>query len=363
MSQLLLLSTRSMKEYTAAVARHISRLAPYLEADGIQGQISVERFADGEMEVSCQSSVRGRDVFLFANCSRNPLRLSVEECKLELYQAVDAIRRAKARSLTVFEPYMSCSRSDRITRRNSVGLWTHFKILASLGVQSILTYQLHSDKSKSMLDPSLCSIDDLPATLLLKQRLCDGYIGNLNALESQVRKDWVFCCVDSGGEKLAKGFADAFGAQLVIAHKQRNYAALNTVDSVSILSSSPIAGKTVWIVDDMIDTGGSVYTLVQELGKREVAAVNIATVHPVFSEPALARMRSLHEQGLLGQVLVSDTIPLSPSMQAELPGLSVVSSTELSARVILSADENKSFSAFFECFDAERYLNGSEFLF
>ena len=130
------------------------------------------------------------------------------------------------------------------------------KILSSLGARQIVTYQLHSDKSKSMLDHTICVMDDIPALTLLKRYLCDVYIKSIEKLEQEVRSQWAFCSVDAGGEKLARVFANAFGAPLVIAHKQRDYSRVNAIESVNILSAEPVEGKALWIVDDMVDTAG-----------------------------------------------------------------------------------------------------------
>lgn len=359
-----IMATRAMREYADRVAERASAmLDPPMDIQSIRLDLSVERFADGEMEATCRSSVRGKDVFLFASAARNASGLSVEECKLELYYAVDALKRAKAGRISIVEPYVSSSRSDRATRRNSVGLWVHFKTLSSLGADQIITCQLHSDKSKSMIDPVICGFDDVPASYLLKKYICDQYVKDLAFLKEVVRRDWVFCCVDSGGEKLAKRFAQAFGTELVIAHKQRDYSRTNCVESVTILSSTPIESKEVWIVDDMIDTGGSVYVLVRELARRGVKRVNIAAVHPLFSEPAVTRLGSLCDEGLIASLVVCDTIPCPDSLRARLPCLHVVSSADLFASVAVTIHQEDSLSRFFGDFDAEEYLSTLKFFF
>jgi len=126
-------ATRSMREYASQVITHLVKYPGFADsADTINGIdiLHTDRFADGEMEVSISRSVRGMDVILFASCARNEAHLTVEEAKIELYHTVDALKRSMARNIIVFEPFISCSRSDRATRRNSVGLWIHFKTLA-----------------------------------------------------------------------------------------------------------------------------------------------------------------------------------------------------------------------------------------
>lgn len=358
---LLILSTRSMRDYVDRVAYHIETFPEFHasnQSKDFVGTLNTVKFADGEMEVEVGTSLRGKDVYLFGNnAARNSYNLSVEENKLELYHAVDALRRSAAGKITLFEPYCSSSRSDRTTRRNSVGFWMHYKTLASLGVNHIVTYNLHSDKSRTVVDPTIGAIEDIPAISLLKEYITDTFIKSISFLEEHVRENWLFCSVDAGGEGVAKKYAQAFGTQLVIAHKQRDYHQANVVESINILTSSEIEGKEIWIVDDMVDTGGSVYTLVRELKKRGVGKVNIAAVHPVLSPPAVSRLSKLHEEGLLENMVVVDTVPCSDTLKEEMPFLHVVSSARLSAEVIMRMHEEGSLSPFFDPFNAWEYLS------
>jgi len=358
--ELVILSTRSMIDYASRVAYHLETF-PDFRGSGkprdFVGKLQTVRFADGEMEVEVNTSLRGKDVFLFGMAGRNGKNLSVEENKMELYHSIDALRRAQAGRITLFEPYCSSSRSDRTTRRNSVGFWVHYKTLSSLGVDHIITYQLHSDKSKTAVDPTKCAIDDVPANSLIEEYITDNFIKTQEYLKEHVQNDWAFCSVDAGGEGAAKKYARAFGTKLMIAHKQRDYNKRNTVESINILSDSPIEGKEVWIVDDMIDTAGSVYTLVKELSSRGVSGINIAAIHPVFSEPAVERLQGLHEEGLLNRVLVTDTVECDETLKERLPFLHVVSSARLSAEIVMRMHEEQSLSPFFDEFNSWEYLS------
>jgi ribose-phosphate pyrophosphokinase len=269
---------------------------------------------------------------------------------------VDALRRAQAQRITVFEPYCGPGRSDRLTRRNSVGLWLHFKILISLGIDHYITFQLHSEKSKTFIDPALCAVDDIPARALLKRYLCDNFIMTREKLHNDVRKKWLFCSVDAGGEGLAKRFAASFGTRMVISHKQRDYSAANTVESINILTAEPIEGKTLWVIDDMIDTGDSMSKLVRELASRSPAALNIAIVHPVFSPPALDRLGELCAEKLIGTILVTDTIPCTPEIRRTLPCLRVVSSTHLASEIVFRLNSELPLSSLLAQFNADDYL-------
>lgn len=318
-------------------------------------QLSVLRFADGEMEVELHKSVRGKIVFLFAACARSGPSQSVEGAKAELYHAVDVLRRSQAKKIVVFEPYISSSRSDRTTRRNSVGFWIHYKTLVSLGADHLITYQLHSDKSKTIFDPCLCAVDDISAISLLQRHLCDTAIRTRRILDEEVAGNWLFCSVDAGGEKLARRFALAFGAELVVAHKQRDYRRANAVESVSVLSAVPLEGRTAWIVDDMIDTGNSVYSLVGELAHRSLREINVMAVHPVLSDPAVDRLLELKDRGLLGRLVVCDTVPCDAARE-RLPFLEVIDSAPLSAEIVHTIATERQMSVLIDSFTPIEYL-------
>jgi len=322
----------------------------------IRGELSVVKFADGEMEAELGTSVRGCDAFLFAGSARNDAELSVEEAKMETYHAVDALRRAQAARITLFEPYCGPGRSDRLTRRNSVGLWVHFKILASLGIDHYVTFQLHSEKSKSFIDPARCAVDDLPAHALLKAALCGEFIRTKAALRDIVKREWMFCAVDAGGEALAKRFGSSFGTAIVISHKQRDYSSPNRVETINILASEPLEGKTLWIVDDMIDTGDSMCKLVRVLADRRPASISIAVVHPVFSPPALEQLGSLCAEGLIANILVTDTLPCPPETRAHLPCLRVVPSVGMAAEIVHRLNGELPLSPLLAPFNAPDYL-------
>ncbi|MDR2101250.1 MAG: ribose-phosphate diphosphokinase [Treponema sp.] len=359
MNDFVITATRSMRSYASRVTEYLAKFPSFSShvetMDGINA-LCTDRFADGEMEVVVKTSIRGKDIVLFTSCARNEAGIGVEEAKIELYHAVDALQRSQAERIIIFEPFVSCSRSDRTTRRSSVGLWVHLKILASLGTNHIVTYQLHSDKSKSMVDPTICVIDDIPALTLLKRHLCDVYIRNPATLENEVRPHWAFCSVDAGGEKLARRFANAFGSPLVVAHKQRDYSKANTIESINILSAEPIEGKILWIVDDMVDTGGSVESLIRVLAGFKPAEINLIAVHALFSTPAAERLARLSADGLLNRLMVTDTVYCPGSIPREIPGLEVVPSAELSAKIIRTILTNRPLGKLLRTFDAETYL-------
>jgi ribose-phosphate pyrophosphokinase len=279
--------------------------------------------------------------------------------------AVEALKRSQAAYIIVFEPFVSCSRSDRTTRRNSVGLWTHFKTLQGMGCNHIVTYQLHSDKSRMMLDPNRCVIDDVPIMGLLQEHICRRYIKNREFFHNEVRNEWAFCSVDAGGEKITRRFADAFGVPLVVAHKQRDYSKPHTIEKVFILSSKSLRDKKIWIIDDMVDTGGSVLTLVNALMNKRPAEINIVTAHGLFTDPAAKNLRRLARKGRLNRIIATDTvhIPYEHEPADFIPGLEVVDTVHLSASVLHNILGHNSMSPILEDFNAERYFTEPDKMF
>jgi ribose-phosphate pyrophosphokinase len=351
-----------MRDYASQVIASLSKYLSFSKlVDRIDGVdlLNTDCFANGEIEVTVNTSIRGRDVILFSSSARNEAGIGVEQAKIELYHAVDALKRCQANKIIVFEPFISCSRSDRTTRRSSGGLWVHLKTLYALGAQHIVTFQLHSDKSKTILDPAICAIDDIPAQTLLEKHLCDVYIKSNEKLEQEVKNQWAFCSVDAGGEKLARTFANSFGAPLVVAHKQRNYSRPNTVDSIQILSSEPVEGKNLWIIDDMIDTAGSVERLIRALAPLNPKEVNIIAVHALFLGPAVQRLSGLKGEGLLNRIIVTDTVCCS-NFDGQIEGFEIVRSAELAAKIIKAIINNESMSMLLQPFNASAYLGSPD---
>jgi len=358
MNPFIVCATRSMRNYASQVIGCLSKYLCFSKlTDQINGLdlLKTDIFANGEMEVTVKNSIRGRDVIIFSSCAKNEADINVGETKIELYHTIDALIRCQANRVIVFEPFISCSRSDRTTHRSSVGLWLHFKILSSLGARHIITFQLHSDKSKTMLDPSVCAIDDIPALTLLKKYLCDTYIKTLDNLENEVRGNWAFCSVDAGGEKIARGFANSFGAPLVVAHKQRDYSRPNTVESINILSADPVENKSLWIVDDMIDTAGSVEKLIRALSLLKPKDINIISVHAIFSPPATQKLDALIKEGLINRMIVTDTVCCS-GYKEKIPCIEVVQSAELASGILKTIINNESLGNLLKPFSASEYL-------
>jgi len=177
----------------------------------------------------------------------------------------------------------------------------------------------------------------------------------MQVLTEEVRPNWAFCSVDAGGEKFTKEFANAFRAAVMVAHKERDYSKANTVESINILSAEPVEGKTIWIVDDMIDTAGSVESLIRALQPLRPKEINIIAPHAIFSPPAPQRLNKLAEEKLLNRIIVADTVSASP-FPGIVPRIEIVPSAKVSAGIIRILTLNESLIKMLSPFVAEKYL-------
>jgi len=342
-------SGRSCKEYSNKVLQHLKEINEYTQKFvDLAGETKVKQFSDGEMEVEILNSVRRKDVYIIQNNSlRNEAGIPVHESKIELYHMIDALKRARAETITVIEPYISCARSDRATGRGSVGLWIHFNTMINLGASHIITLQLHSSKSTAIVDPNRCYIDNITVIPLIIKYILKNHIKTREYYETEVPKNWAVCSVDAGGESIAREVSTALNCPLIIGYKKRNYQAVNTVDNVTILTDQSLENKTVWIIDDMIDTGGSVYELVKALKKYKVKKINLAVIHPILSGKGIERLKSLYDEGFLNMCVVCDTVSILENVKRELPFLNIVETAPLLAKIIYKTNIGESLNEYF----------------
>ena len=352
-------SGRSSEEYATEVLQNLRNLNEYTSKFvDLAGEKQVKLFSHGEMEVEILTSVRKKDIYIIQHTSnRNCQMLSTHENKIELYHLVDALKRSHAGSITVFEPFISCSRSDRAYARNSSGLAIHFKTLVSIGANHIITYQIHSEKSKMMVDPVTAYIDDIPLYPVIQRYILKEFVKTRDYFHDVVHNNWAICSVDAGGEKVARNFADIFSCQLIIANKRRSYSKTNTIEGVSLLTDESIEGKTVWVIDDMIDTAGSIVELLKALKEKKPAQVNVAVVHPVLSGPGISRLIELHDLKYLDNLMVCDTIWISDQMKKDLPFMQIIPTAPLAADIIYKTNIGESLSVYYDPVNPYHVLN------
>ncbi|MDQ7827594.1 MAG: ribose-phosphate pyrophosphokinase [Armatimonadota bacterium] len=285
------------------------------------GELSLFRFADGEVGIRIDESVRGADVFVLQSTSP-----PVNEHLVELLVIIDALRRASAARITAVLPYFGYARQDRKMRpREPISSKLVANLLTTAGADRILTVDLHAGQIWGFFDIPL---DHLPARLLM-----------VEDLRRRGLSDLVIVSPDIGGTPRAREFAAALGAPIAIIDKRRDRP--NEVREVVHVIGKVYRRRAV-IVDDILDTGGTLVMAAQALMRRGVAQVDAYVTHALLSGPALERIA----RSPLGEVVVTNTIPLPAGKP--LAKLRVLSVAGLLAEAIRRIHEHRSVSELFE---------------
>jgi ribose-phosphate pyrophosphokinase len=293
-------------------------VARYLGMD--IGPMLRKRFADGELYIQIQESIRGCDVYLIQPCC-----YPVNDNLMELLIMIDACRRASARQITAVVPYYCYARADRKTAgRESITA----KLVANLVTQAradrVLAMDLHSAQIQGYFDIPFDHVYGSPVIL--------DYIANKNL------SDIVVVSPDVGGVARARAFAKKLhDAPLAIIDKRRQ--SHNVAEVLNVIGD--VRGKTAILVDDMIDTAGTILEGAKLLQKEGAKRVYACATHAVFSDPAVERLSS----GFIEEVIVTNTIPVSEAKQFKQ--LTVLSVANLIGEAIWRIHEDSSVSSMF----------------
>lgn len=329
------------------------------------GDFSYFCHRNGAVEVSINGSVRRKDVYIFHTFSETDIidynkkerHLNLSDQELLLYNTLDAFLEAKVEQVTVFEMNLGQARSDRPKGRGSCNLRTFFRNLTANGLDHLIVYQIHSMKSLIGIDTTRTSYDNLSGENLLKKYLLHRHIKTVDYFENVVKKDWIFSSVDAGGKEFAARFTKTFKTPLLVVDKRRN-SLTNNIEEITILKPQDLSldGKTVFVVDDMIDSGGSIVDVCRkykELGAKEV---NVAVFFGLFSSPAEERLNQLRNEGALNKLIVTDLVKLDEDFYKRNPYIEVVDTSYTTSRVIQRTNQGRSLEKYFSIFDAVEYL-------
>jgi ribose-phosphate pyrophosphokinase len=255
------------------------------------GAASVGRFSDGEVTVEIRQNVRARDVFVVqSTCA------PTNENLMELLIMVDALKRASARRITAVIPYFGYARQDRRPRSTRVPISAKVvaNLLETVGVERVLTMDLHADQIQGFFD---IPVDNIYASPVL-----------LSDLKSKNYPNLVVVSPDVGGVVRARALAKQLGCDLAIIDKRRPTANVSEVMHVI----GEIEGRNCVIMDDMIDTAGTLVKAAEVLKARGAKSVYAYCTHPVFSGPAVERIANSQ----IDEVVITNTIPLSDAGKA-----------------------------------------------
>ncbi|MDD2964932.1 MAG: ribose-phosphate pyrophosphokinase [Bacteroidales bacterium] len=280
------------------------------------GKVTITSFADGEFQPSFEETVRGNDLFLIQST------FAPVDNLFELLLMIDAAKRASAKRIIAVIPYFGFARQDRKDKpRVSIGAKLVTDLLTAAGVNRIVTMDLHSDQIQGFFN---LPVDHLYASSIFIPHLKKLSLPNLTIASP-----------DTGGTKRAAAYAKFLNTDLVICFKQRSKA--NQVDKMTIIGD--VEGKDIILIDDIIDTGGTMCKAADLMMERGATSVRALCTHPVFSGSAFER---IHKSSI-AELFVTDTIP-----RQETDKIKVLSTAGIFADVIGRIHKYKSISSHFE---------------
>jgi len=295
-----------------------------------RGQAQVTRFADGEAYVQIQENVRGCDVFVVqstcrAVASQGGKSTSVDEHLMELLLMIDALKRASARRITAVIPYFGYARQDRKDKpRSPISSKLVADLLTTAGAQRALIVDLHT--------PQLQGFFNIPVDHLFASPVLVDHFKKLNLPNLTVVSP------DAGGVERARFFAKKVDAALAIVDKRR--VEMNVAEVMNVIGD--VKGRTCLIIDDLIDTAGTLVKTAVALLDNGATEVYACCSHPVLSGPAVENIAN----SALREVVVTNTIPLSEEARRE-PKIKVLSIAGLIGRAIQANHEETSVSKLF----------------
>lgn len=294
------------------------QIATYLGCN--LGNAVVRRFSDGEIWVEVEENVRGRDCFIIQSTSQ-PVNASI----MELLIMIDALKRASARRITAVIPYYGYARQDRKSApRTPITAKLVADILTTAGAQRVLTMDLHAGQIQGFFNIPVDNIYAMPVMLRYLKPLCDD--------------DTVIVSPDAGGTERARAYAKRLDSALAIIDKRRT--GPNVAEVMHMIGD--VDGKRAVIVDDMVDTAGTLTKGVEALLRHGATSVIACATHGVLSGPAIERITA----SSLESLVVTDSIALSEEALA-CPKIKVLSVAELMGEAIRRISEEASVSSLF----------------
>ena len=293
------------------------KICSYLEMP--LGAIQVSRFSDGEITVEIKENVRGKDIYVI-----QPTCRPVNENLMELLVIMDALKRASAGCITAVVPYYAYARQDRKTApRMPIAAKLVADLLSTSGAQRMVTMDLHAGQIQGFFD---IPVDHLYATPVL-----------LDYIKTHFAPDLAIVSPDTGGVERARAFARHLQGSLAIIDKRRDGAAISAMTLIG-----NVWGKEAVIIDDMVNTGGTLTMAAEVLMRHGARSVHACVTHPVLAGDSVTTIKN----SLLRSLITTDTIPLS-SDGAACDKIKVLSVAPLLAEAIRRIHNKDSVSSLF----------------
>ena len=311
--------TNSLKIFTGSANTDLTHeICEYLRCS--MGKASITRFSDGEIYFQIEENVRGADVFIV-----QPSCTPVDSNLMELFLMIDAFKRSSAHRITAVLPYFGYARQDRKDKpRVPISSKLVSDLLVASGTHRLLTMDLHA--------PQIQGFFSIPVDHLFAAPVLVEYFQKLNLPNLTVVSP------DAGGVERARAFAKRLNADLAMVNKRRLEA--NVAQVMNVIGD--VKGKTCLVVDDMIDTAGTLVKTVEALKENGAVKVYACATHPVLSGPAVERI----EKSQLEEVIVTNTIPLSAE-QRKCKKIRTLSVAKLLGEAVKAIHDETSVSGLF----------------
>ena len=286
------------------------------------GKVTRNVFANGEISISFQESVRGADCFVLQSPS-DPINFHL----MEQFIMMDALERASAKRITAVVPFYGYSRQDKKGRpREPITARLMGDLLLASGADRIVSVDLHSSQIQGFIRKPFDHITALPTFL--------EYIGE------SVDRPLTMVSPDTGRVKLASRYARRLDAEVAFVHKRRSADEVNVVAALQVVGD--VSGRHCILIDDMIDSAGTVTAAAELLKEGGALSIRVMATHGVFSPPAADRLKNAP----VDEVVVTNTLPMPADIQ-DLPNLKVLSIAPSLAATLLAIFNDKSVSSIF----------------
>jgi ribose-phosphate pyrophosphokinase len=318
--RMMIFSGSSYPELAREVADHLGMRV---------GEVKLAQFANGELYARFAESVRGADAFVMQSHVSVPDGKSINDFIMEQLVMIDALKRASAKRVIAVVPYYGYSRSDKkaLSREAIVA-----KLIADMyeaaGVDRIMSVDLHTGQIQAFFDDPFDALTALP--LLVE------WVKDNTSVEERV-----IVSPDAGRVRLTEKFAGHVGSTIAILHKRRDPEKQNVTETLDVIGD--VAGKTAILVDDMIDTAGTICGAAKLLKERGAERVIACATHPLFSGPAAERL----EGSVIEKVVVTNTLPIPDSRRPGADKLVVLSIAPILASALRAVFEDESVSDIF----------------
>jgi len=289
------------------------------------GTPNIAEFANGELHVKYGESIRGSDVFIIQSHAMWE-GTSINDSLMEHLIMVDAAKRASAKRITAVMPFYGYSRQDRkASGREPITARLVADLFSVAGADRLISVDLHSGQIQGFFDGPVDHLTAMPVLI--------DYLADLH------EPDMVIVSPDAGRMKVAERYTNLLDADLAYVHKRRSHEEKNVVEAKEIVGH--VEGRTCVLIDDMIDTGGTICAAAELLHEYKAKRIIIATTHGVFSGPAIDRLKNAP----VDIVLITDTLPL-PS-EKQIDKIKTLSIAPVIARAISAVFEDTSVSEIF----------------